>query len=49
MATEPCLLLLLDIADFHDLAARQPDLSEAIHSKAARRMDRSQTKRDDHD
>jgi len=48
VAKEPCLLLLLDIADFHDLATRQPELSKAIHSKAARRMDRSQTRRDDH-
>jgi len=46
VATESCLLLLLDIADFHDLASRQPELSAAIHSKAATRLDRSRTKRD---
>jgi voltage-gated potassium channel len=46
VATEPCLLLLLDIADFHDLASRQPELSAAIRSKAAMRLDRSRTNQD---
>lgn len=46
VATEPCQLLILDIADFHDLASRQPELSAAIRSKAATRLDRNRTKRD---
>jgi CRP-like cAMP-binding protein len=41
VATQPCTLLVLDIADFHDLASRQPDLSQAIHIKAASRLDHS--------
>jgi len=46
MATQSCMLLVLDIADFHELASRQPEISEAIHSKAAKRLDRSQARSD---
>jgi voltage-gated potassium channel len=46
VANQASTLLTLDIADFHELASRQPDLSRAIHTKAASRLDRSQTRRD---
>ncbi len=38
IATGPCQLLMLDIADFRDLAARYPDMTLAIHAEAKRRM-----------
>ncbi|CAK0767167.1 Cyclic nucleotide-gated potassium channel RHE_CH03180 [Gammaproteobacteria bacterium] len=37
-ATHPTQLLLFDIADFRDLAARHPDLTAAIHEEAERRL-----------
>lgn len=40
VATKPTQLLSLDIADFRDLAARHPDLTEAIHEEARRRLGR---------
>jgi CRP-like cAMP-binding protein len=47
VAKHPCMLLVLDIADFHELARHQPELSRAIRSKAAIRLERSKTGRDD--
>jgi voltage-gated potassium channel len=38
IAIRPTRLLLLDIADFRDLAARHPELTQAIHEEAKRRM-----------
>ncbi|MEI8393103.1 MAG: cyclic nucleotide-gated ion channel [Rhodospirillaceae bacterium] len=38
MATRQTQLLILDIADFRDLAARHPDLTAAIHLEAERRL-----------
>ncbi len=38
VAVKPSQLLMLDIADFRDLAARYPVLTEAIHREAERRM-----------
>jgi voltage-gated potassium channel len=38
VARKPCTLLALDIVDFHELLARQPELARAIHEEAARRM-----------
>jgi voltage-gated potassium channel len=46
VAKRPCTLLMLDIADFHELAGHQPELSEAIRTKAAGRLDRSQSRRE---
>ena len=40
IATRPTQLLCLDIADFRDLAARHPVLTEAIHEEARRRLAR---------
>lgn len=40
VATRPTTLLLLDIADFRDLAARHPELTRAIHHEADRRLAR---------
>ncbi|MEI6558166.1 MAG: cyclic nucleotide-binding domain-containing protein [Rhodospirillaceae bacterium] len=40
VATRPTQLLILDIADFRDLAARHPVLTEAIHEEAGRRLGR---------
>ena len=40
VAVKPTQLLTLDIADFRDLAARHPDLTEAIHEEARRRLGR---------
>jgi voltage-gated potassium channel len=41
VATKHAVLLMLDIADFRELAARRPELAEAIHEEAARRQKRS--------
>jgi voltage-gated potassium channel len=41
VATKHAVLLMLDIADFRELAARRPELAEAIHVEAARRQKRS--------
>ena len=38
VALKSSQLLILDIADFRDLAARHPDLAAAIRSEAERRM-----------
>jgi len=40
-ALEPCTLLMLDIADFHGLAVKQPELSAAIRERAVGRVERS--------
>lgn len=37
VAIEPCTLLRLDIADFHDLMAHQPELARVIREEAERR------------
>jgi voltage-gated potassium channel len=42
IATKRTVLLSLDIADFRDLAARRPELAEAIHGEAERRQKRAQ-------
>lgn len=42
VATKHTVLLVLDIADFRELAARRPELSQAIHDEAERRQRRSQ-------
>ena len=44
VATTASQLLMLDIADFRDLAARYPDLTAAIHREAERRMSRGPDK-----
>lgn len=49
VAAEACQLLLLDIADFHELAKRLPEVSQAIHSTAAQRLGRSESGRESHD
>lgn len=41
VATKHTMLLILDIADFRDLAARRPELSQAIHDEAERRLKRA--------
>ena len=38
VAAEPCTLLSLDIVDFRQLLARQPDLARFIREEAARRL-----------
>lgn len=38
LATKPCQLLVLDIADFHRLATQQPELMRAIDEEARRRL-----------
>jgi len=40
VASKRAVLLLLDIADFRDLAARRPELAQAIHGEAERRQKR---------
>ena len=40
VATRTTQLLSLDIADFRDLAARHPALTDAIHEEARRRLGR---------
>ncbi|MBV8167765.1 MAG: cyclic nucleotide-binding domain-containing protein [Alphaproteobacteria bacterium] len=40
IASKRTVLLLLDIADFRDLAARRPALAQAIHGEAERRQRR---------
>ena len=37
VATQPSTLLTLDIVDFHELLARQPELARIIHEEAERR------------
>jgi voltage-gated potassium channel len=34
VATQPCTLLALDVVDFHELMARQPELARIIHEEA---------------
>jgi voltage-gated potassium channel len=41
LATKHTILLVLDIADFRELAARRPELAKAIQDEAARRQQRS--------
>lgn len=38
IAATNCTLLTLDIADFRDLADRRPELMDAIHEEADRRL-----------
>jgi voltage-gated potassium channel len=40
-AVDNCTLLMLDIADFHGLAVKQPELSAAIRERAVGRAERS--------
>ena len=40
VTTKHTTLLVLDIADFRDLAARRPELATAIHDEAERRQKR---------
>jgi voltage-gated potassium channel len=37
-ASQPCTLLVLDIVDFHELLARQPELAHIIREEAHRRV-----------
>ena len=37
VATQPCTLLALDVVDFHELLARQPELARIIHEEAQQR------------
>jgi voltage-gated potassium channel len=37
VATQPSTLLSLDIVDFHELLARQPELARIIHEEAQHR------------
>jgi voltage-gated potassium channel len=37
IAAEPCTLLALDVVDFHELLARQPELARVIREEARRR------------
>jgi voltage-gated potassium channel len=41
VASKHAVLLVLDIADFRDLAARRPELTKAIQDEAARRQQRN--------
>jgi len=38
VATQHCMLLALDIVDFHELLARQPELARVIREEARRRL-----------
>ncbi len=38
VATRPCTLLVLDIVDFHELLARQPELARVIREEARKRL-----------
>ncbi len=38
VAAQPCTLLALDIVDFHELLARQPELARVIREEARRRL-----------
>jgi len=38
VATRPTQLLILDIADFREVAARRPNLATAVHNEAERRV-----------
>lgn len=38
IATRPCTLLALDIVDFHELLARQPELARVIRDEAHKRL-----------
>ena len=38
VATQDCTLLVLDIVDFHELLARQPELARVIREEARRRL-----------
>ncbi len=37
-ATQACTLLALDIVDFHELLARQPELARVIREEARKRL-----------
>jgi voltage-gated potassium channel len=37
-AARSCTLLVLDIVDFHELLARQPELARVIHEEAGKRL-----------
>jgi len=43
VAAKHTVLLVLDIADFRELAARRPELAQAIHDEAERRQKRTAT------
>src|SRR5712671_2858877 len=38
VATQDCILLVLDIVDFHELLARQPELARVIREEARKRL-----------
>jgi CRP-like cAMP-binding protein len=38
VAVQGCTLLALDIVDFHELLARQPELARVIREEAAKRL-----------
>ncbi len=38
VATRPCITLALDIVDFHELLARQPELARVIREEARKRL-----------
>src|SRR5436305_8116683 len=38
VATRPCVTLALDIVDFHELLARQPELARVIREEARKRL-----------
>jgi CRP-like cAMP-binding protein len=38
VAATGCTLLALDVVDFHELMARQPDLARIIHDEARQRL-----------
>jgi voltage-gated potassium channel len=42
VATKHTTLLVLDIADFRELAATRPELARAIHEEATKRQNRDQ-------
>jgi len=39
VATKPSVLLVLDIADFRDLAGRRPEILSAIETEGRRRRE----------
>jgi voltage-gated potassium channel len=39
VATKPSVLLVLDIADFHQLAGRRPEFANLIEAEARRRRE----------
>lgn len=38
VVSQPSVLLIIDIADFRELAGRRPDVVEAIEAEAQRRL-----------